>query len=125
MGQSGLAVLALLTSTGTLVCCALPVLLVSLGLGAAVAGLTSSLPWLVALSQHKTWIFGGSLLLLTVSGWMIRRSARRCPADPDLARLCARVNRVNRWIWAASLVIWLIGFFAAFVLLPVSRWAGA
>ena len=125
VGQSGLTVLALLTSAGTLLCCALPILLVTLGLGAAVAGLTSNLPWLVALSQHKTWIFSGSLLLLVVSGWMIRRSARRCPTDPQLAQLCARVSRVNRWILATAGVIWAVGFFTAFLLLPLQRWIGA
>lgn len=125
VGQSGLTVVALLTSAGTLVCCALPILLVSLGLGAAVAGLTSNLPWLVALSQHKTWIFSGSLLLLIVSGLMIRRSARRCPTEPRLAQLCARVSRINRWILASAGAIWVAGFFTAFLLLPLQRWIGA
>ena len=120
-----MAVLAFLTSGGTLVCCALPTLLVSLGLGAAVAGLTSSLPWLVTLSQHKAWIFAGSFLLLMVSGWLIRRSATRCPTEPRLARLCARVNGVNRWILIASALIWIVGFFTAFLLLPLQNWIGA
>jgi hypothetical protein len=49
---------------GTLLCCVLPVLLVSLGLGTAVASLTSSAPWLVELSRHKEWIFAASFLML-------------------------------------------------------------
>lgn len=119
-----MTVLAFLTSSGTLVCCALPILLVSLGLGAAVAGLTSSLPWLVTLSQYKIWIFAGSFLLLIVSALLIRRSATRCPTEPHLARLCARVNGINRWILGVSAGIWFIGFFTAFLLLPLQSWFG-
>jgi hypothetical protein len=49
-----LSFLSLFTSFGTLLCCALPSLLVLLGLGATVASLLSAAPWLVSLSHHKT-----------------------------------------------------------------------
>lgn len=120
--ETGLTWLTLFASAGTLVCCALPTLLVSLGLGTAVASLTSSLPWLVELSQHKEWIFAGSFLMLLVSGWFMSRPGRSCPADPELARACARSNALNRWMFRGSIAIWLIGFFAAFLLLPLSEW---
>ena len=38
------SLVTLLLSGGTLICCALPILLVSLGLGTVVASLTSALP---------------------------------------------------------------------------------
>lgn len=69
----GLSWVALFASTGTLVCCALPILLVSLGAGATVAALTSALPILVTLSHYKLWVFGVSGLLLAVA-------APSCPA---------------------------------------------
>ena len=34
-------------------CCALPILLVALGMGSAVAAMVSALPWLVTVSQYK------------------------------------------------------------------------
>jgi mercuric ion transport protein len=49
--------LSLFSSLGTLVCCALPSLLVLFGLGATVASVLSAAPWLVKLSQHKRWVF--------------------------------------------------------------------
>src|SRR5579863_5915425 len=52
-----LGYLSLFTSLGTLLCCALPSLLVLLGLGATVASVLSLVPWLVALSHHKNWVF--------------------------------------------------------------------
>ena len=62
--RPGLGWLTLLASSTTLVCCALPIALVTLGFGAAVAALTSALPVLVVLSEHKAWLFGGSAVLI-------------------------------------------------------------
>jgi mercuric ion transport protein len=41
------------TSLSTLLCCALPSLLVLVGPGATVASMLSALPWLVTLSHHR------------------------------------------------------------------------
>jgi len=114
--------LTLFTSTGTLVCCALPILLVSLGLGSTVAALTSGFPLLITLSEHKAWVFAlsGGLLLLT--GWLLYRPGRACPADRALNDLCGRAQRWNRRIYTSSLVIWGIGFFAAWLALPLRIW---
>lgn len=112
----------LFTSTGTLICCALPIMLVGLGLGAAMAGLTSTFPWMVTLSQHKAWVFAGSGLLLALSGWMVYRSGRTCPADPKLAKLCNTMDKLNRRIVLFSATVWVIGFFTAYLALPLRIW---
>ena len=52
-----LSYLSLFTSFGTLLCCALPSLLVLLGLGATVASFLAAVPSLVTLSRHKDWVF--------------------------------------------------------------------
>ena len=44
--------LALFTTMGTLVFCALPITLVTLGMGATMASLVSNVPFLVTLSQY-------------------------------------------------------------------------
>jgi len=46
---SALSYLSLFTSLGTLLCCALPSLLVLFGLGATVASVLSEVPWLVSM----------------------------------------------------------------------------
>lgn len=108
--------LSLFASAATLVCCALPALLVTLGLGAALAGLVSTAPWLVALSVHKVPLFIGSGLLLAAAGMMHRRSARLpCPADPARARACARLRRLSAAMLGLSMLLWLTGFFFAFL----------
>ena len=44
---------SLFASSSTLVCCALPALLVAVGAGAALSSLVSAVPQLVWLSEHK------------------------------------------------------------------------
>ena len=118
--EAGVVAIALLSSTGTLLCCALPIMLVSIaGLGAFVASVTSAFPILVDLSSHNEWVFGLSGLMLIGSGWMVRQSGRSCPTDPVLARWCNTFQTWNRRTVVASSVIWAMGFFAAFFALPL------
>ena len=114
--------LALFTTMGTLVCCALPITLVALGMGATMASLVSNAPFLVTLSQHKIWVFAISGALLALSGWLLYRAGRACPTDPELAALCDRTQKWNRRIYWSSVGLWGVGFFAAFLALPLQIW---
>jgi len=116
--------LTLFASTGTLICCALPIIFVSLGFGATVAALTSSFPLLITLSLHKTWVFAFSGAMLALSGWLMYRPGRACPTDPELGRICNTTQTWNQRLYWSSVVIWCIGFFAAFLALPLRIWLG-
>ena len=120
--ETGATWLTLFASTGTLVCCALPIILVTLGMGASVAALTSSIPFLITLSQHKVWVFLGSAIMLVLSGWLMYRPGRACPVDPELGALCDQTQVWNRRIYWTSAVLWCVGFFAAFLALPLRIW---
>jgi len=111
--------LVLFTSSSTLICCALPILLVTLGLGAVSATLFETLPFLVTLAKHKLWMFIGSAAMLALGGWVLYRPGRYCPADPVLAAKCNAAHRWNTRIWQISIIIWLIGFIAAYLSLPI------
>ncbi len=111
-----LPTLSLFTSIGTLVCCALPALFVTLGAGAALAGLVSTAPWLVALSKYKAWTFGISGAMILLAGLMRWRSRNApCPVDPKQARACMRLRLVSGWMYWLSVAVWLTGFFFAFI----------
>ena len=112
--------LALASSSTTLVCCALPALLVSLGAGAALASLVSALPALVWISKHKLIVFAAAGLMLLGGGLMQRRPAA-CPADARLAAACARYKRISRWVYVASLLLYATGVFFAFILPALLR----
>lgn len=116
--------LSLFTSFGTLLCCALPSLLVLFGLGATVASFLSAAPWLVTLSQHKVWVFAVSGVLIAANFvyvyWIAPRLQAQgvsCPTDNPSA--CATASRVILWM---SAVIYAVGFFTAFVLGPLLIW---
>jgi len=122
--QNSVSWLTLFTSTGTLICCALPILFVMLGLGATVAAVTSAVPFLVTLALHKVWVFAGSGLMLLISEWLLNRPGRACPSDPELGRLCDRAQHWNRRIHGFSAAIWGVGLFAAYLALPLRIWLG-
>ena len=111
------SLVSIFTSSGTLVCCALPALLVALGAGATLSGLVSAVPQLVWLSANKGAVFGAAGALLIIAGLMQWRARfAPCPSDPALAAACARARRTAAWIYAGSVAILAIGVFFAFVL---------
>lgn len=122
--ELGVGLLTLVTTSGTLVCCAIPVLLVALGMGAAVSGLVGSLPFLVTLTHYKIYLFVISAALLGIAGWLMFRPGRTCPSDPDLSAICEKIQNWSRGIYWGSIVLWGIGFFASYLLLPLRVWVG-
>ena len=110
------AFLSLFTSGGTLICCALPALLVSLGAGAAMAGLVGAFPQIVWLSEHKVALFTVATVMLLLAGVMQWRArSLPCPVDPALAAACAHARKFSLIVYLFSLGIFLIGAFFAFV----------
>src|SRR6185312_11201194 len=106
------SMLTLFTSGSTLICCALPALLVALGAGAALSSLVSAVPQLVWFSEHKGIVFGFAAAGLTLAGAMQWRAQRLpCPTDPELARLCTRTRRISLVTYLISLGMFLIGGF--------------
>ena len=116
--------LVLFASTGTLICCALPILLVTLGFGSVVAALTSHYPVLVTLSEYEGWMFGISALLLGLAAWFIRGRQTHCPTEPELAARCKQTRLINRRVFWLAVIIWSIGFCARFLLLPLRNLFG-
>jgi len=113
----GVAFATLLASSGTLVCCVLPAVMVALGAGASLAGLVTAFPQLIWLSENKPLVFGFAFAMLALSGaiqWRARLLP--CPVDPIVAQACSRLRRASWWLWAAAFAATLTGAFFAFVL---------
>jgi hypothetical protein len=110
------SVLSLFTSGSTLICCALPALLVALGAGAAMSTMVTVLPQLVWFSEHKDIVFGFAGVMLALSGalqWRAR--SLPCPIDPLLAAACTSTRRTSLRVYLVSLGVYLVGGFFAFV----------
>ncbi|MCU1320831.1 MAG: hypothetical protein JWM43_480 [Acidobacteriaceae bacterium] len=114
---------SLFSSFSTLICCALPSVLVLLGMGTAVASLLSAAPWLVSLSRHKIWTFSVAGILIAASFVMTYVVAPRlqrgevCAADDPTT--CGEVSKLSRVVLWSSALIWSGGFFVAYLLAPM------
>jgi mercuric ion transport protein len=103
--------LALLGTT----CCALPILLVALGAGGAVAAMVSAMPWLVPLSQYKYLTFGLTAVVLVYSWYRVHQVSSCDVADGR------RLKRQRLLLWGST-GIFLLALFAAYALLPIILW---
>lgn len=109
------AFLSLFTSTGTLICCALPALLVSIGAGAVMAGLIEAVPQITWLGKKKGLVFSIAAGMIAVAGaWQWHARSLPCPVDPAQARACTRARRISWIVWWISVGAFVIGAFFAF-----------
>lgn len=118
VGRSGLwsSLVSLFASSSTLLCCALPALLVALGAGAALSTVVAAVPQLVWLSENKAALFSGAGLMLVASGalqWRNRHAP--CPLDSELARSCQTTRRLSARVFGVSVALYTVGGWFAFV----------
>jgi hypothetical protein len=107
---------SLLAGGTTLICCALPALLVTLGAGAALSTLVTAVPQLVWISEHKGPIFGAAASFMALGGWVQwRNRTAPCPIDPALRQACLRTRRFSSRLYLFSLALLSIGAWFAFV----------
>ena len=122
-----ISIASLFTSISTLLCCALPSLLVAIGMGAVVAGIVSEFPALIALSKYKEWTFLGAGLLIGFNFWVFygRKKKQVCEIDEygneTACDTAARWSKIILWI---SFGLYTLGLFSAYLLLPLQEFLG-
>ena len=110
------AVATLFATSSTLVCCAIPALLVALGAGAALSSLVAVFPQVVWLSEHKEALFAVSGAALAIAGWIQwRNRTAPCPVDPALRDACLRTRKASLRVYVVSLAFYVVGGWFAFV----------
>lgn len=108
--------LALFSSVGTLLCCALPALLVSLGLGSVFLSMTTAVPQIIWIGEHKTALFIISFILLLGSSLLAYKNRNApCPIDPDLRNACIKGRKYAKIVLILSWTLFLIGFFFSYL----------
>ncbi len=105
------AFLSLFGSLSTLVCCAIPALLVTLGMGASLAGLISVFPQVTILSEHKEITFSIGVALI-LGSWIARYYA---PA-PNVCyqNICKETKDLSFWILVLASLLIGVGAIVAF-----------
>lgn len=115
--NAGIAFGTLLASSGTLLCCVLPALLVSLGAGATMVWLVATFPQLVWLSRHKSLVFVlAGLILVAAASLLWRARSLPCPTDPAAARACSVARRISVGLYLAAVAAYLLGATFAYLL---------
>ena len=120
-----LSILSLFTSFSTLICCALPALLVTLGLGAVLAGIFSSFPFIVTLSNYKEWTFVIAASLIGLNFFLVYRKRKEdedCEIPGEgLETSCDTASRWSKGILWISAIMLLVGLFMAYLALPIVK----
>jgi hypothetical protein len=110
------SVASLFATSGTLVCCAIPAVLVALGAGAALSSLVAVFPQVVWLSEHKEGLFVFAGLAMAAAGWLQwRNRTAPCPVDPRLRDACLRTRKVSLRVYLASVAFYMVGGWFAFI----------
>ena len=108
-------ILVLFASSSTLVCCAIPALLVAIGATGALISLFSNIPFLITISENKEIVFIISGLLIITAFWTQRKDEiDSCELDDSLTMSCNNLKKINKKILYSSLFIYLVGLFFAF-----------
>jgi len=112
-----LSVLSLFSSFGTLLCCALPALLITLGMGMTLASLTISIPWFFSLSRYKAILFFAAGILLAMSFYFIFIRPKQIQScEPGACETAGKYSKAMFWI---SLTIYFIGVSTAYLYVPL------
>lgn len=101
-------------------CCALPSLLVTLGLGGAVASVVSAVPGVTFLSAHKIWVFAVVGVLL---GFSRAATTGRLPIAwvPAFACPTGRAPHNVRLVWSVSAALYVLSLAVAYLGAPLAR----
>ena len=115
--KKALSFLSLFGSLSTLLCCALPVTLVSIGMGATFASLTASFPQIIWLTERKEALFIITGVLLVVSFVMMKKSENlSCPTDIDQREACQTSKNFSKKVYWGTVVIYVIGLSFSYVI---------
>jgi hypothetical protein len=112
-----LSALTLLTSASTLMCCALPALLVAVSAGGVLVSLFTHVPQLIWFSEHKIFTFAVAGTMLAASGVStVAARTAACPTDKVLEQACDAGKKASRVVLCVSVGLYLLGAVFAFVL---------
>ena len=108
---------SLFASSGTIICCALPSLLVAVGAGASLSSFLGAFPEIILISKYKEYVFLFAFISIIFAG-IVQWKARNlpCPANQQLAEQCKRSRKLSFYIYLFSVILLTTGFIFTFIL---------
>lgn len=108
---------SLFGSMSTLLCCALPVTLVSIGMGATFASLTATFPQVIWLTERKEALFILTGIMLALSYYFMKKSeAIPCPTDLKQRDVCQTTKPKTTFLFWLSLCLYGVGLSFSYVI---------
>jgi mercuric ion transport protein len=83
--------------------------------------MVSAFPILIPISQNKGWIFLVGGILLLVNGFYVFKNNKEVACDLDEESACEIADQFNRRMFYMSSIIYSVGAFFAFALVPILR----
>lgn len=114
MKEKFVSFIALFTSTGTLLCCALPAALAALAGGAAISTYVSAFPWVIPLSRHKGWIFLVAGLLIALNGVLTLRPQGKLACAITGGKGCEVAGTFSKTVFWIAACVYLVGAFMTY-----------
>ena len=105
----------ILAASSTLICCALPALLVAIGAGSSLAFIISTIPGIIFLSKYKTLLFLITGIIIIIGYYNNRHNNIRCPNTPLKAAYCQQNQKWSNFLLKLAILLYSIGFFMAFI----------
>jgi len=124
MKEKIISFFSLFTSTGTLLCCALPAAIAALAGGAAIGAYVSTFPWIIPLSQHKGWLFLIAGVLIAVNGLLTLRPQSKLVCAVTGGKGCEVAGSFSKKMFWISAAIYGFGVFMTYLLVPILRFFG-
>ena len=87
--------------------------------GAAVSAFASTFPWIIPLSRHKNWLFLGAGILLMFNAFMTLQPKGKVACTITGGKGCDVAGSFTKKVFWASIIIYAIGAFAAYALVPL------
>ena len=109
--------LSLFGSLSTLLCCALPVTLVSIGMGATFASISSMFPQIYWITAKKDFLFILTGVLLVISFFLMKKTQNEpCPIDKNQAEVCKNAKNYSKKIFWMTVCIYIIGLLFSYII---------
>lgn len=105
----------LILNGGVMLCCVIPAILVSLGLGSTLATFLNHYPIFIKISEYKNYIFIFVFLILIINGFILYTNKNRSCDINSLEQECTEVKSVSLILYYLSIVIYLISLFLSYI----------
>jgi hypothetical protein len=108
-----IGLLSIASTSGTLICCVLPAILVTLGLGSVLVSILGNFPFLISISENKNIVFAVAGSILTLNGFILWK--QRNELAPDCEGICTIKRKFSTPLFSISVLLFCLAGAITFI----------